>query len=177
MVERETGALKSIEDWEDMPKRLLEAIMEGLAKEPSKWAIMGLGFYLGYKGMDVFKYFTKSFAAAGGAIDEALGGGPTFFADAMMDLNKIMIIPGEPIKEFLLLIGAAHEKDEPPVPESSEDVAANEDKSDLDLWKHNMEVRLISGATGALVAMTITTPGFFEGIGAILGAVTPWPEG
>ena len=173
MADDNEGALKSIEDWEDMPKRLLEAIMEGLAKEPSKWAVMGLGFYLGYKGMDVLKYVSGNLNAIATA---ATGGGAPIFVDAMIDLNKLMIIPGEPIKQFLLLIGAAHEKEPPPEPESSETIAADPDKTPYQLWVHDQEVKLMAGAMGALAAVTITTPGFFAGIGAIVGAISPWPE-
>ena len=172
MADDNEGALESIESWEDMPKRLLEAIMEGLAKEPSKWAVMGLGFYLGYKGMDVLKYFAANLNAIATAVT---GGGAPVFVDAMMDLNKIMIVPGEPVKQFLLLIGAAHEK-EAPVPESSETIAADPDKSSYDLWKHDLEVKMMAGAMGALVAVTITTPGFFTGLGEIvkgIGEIVP----
>ena len=171
--EHETGALKSIEDWEDMPKRLLEAIMEGLAKEPSKWVVMGLGFYLGYKGMDVFQYFIQNFGAIA---NQVTGGGATMFAGAMMEMNKIMLVPGEPIKQLLIALGAAHEKEPAPKAESSEDIEADPNKSSWDLWSHDLELKLMAGAMGALVAVTITTPGFFSGVGEIvkgIGEIVP----
>ena len=172
MADDDEGVLKSIESWEDMPKRLLEAIMEGLAKEPSKWAILGLGFYLGYKGMDVLAYFTKNFAAIANGMT---GGGATAFFDAQMDLNKLMIIPGEPIKEFLIFIGAAHRVDQPK-PTSVDNMANDPDATALEQWKLSLETKLIAGAMGALIAATLTTPGFFSGVGEIvkgIGEIVP----
>ena len=158
------GVLRSIEDWEDVPQRLLEAIMEGMAKEPSKWIIIGLGFYLGWKGIDVFKYFTGTISAFTESV-EFKG-----LVDSRVDFEKMLIMPGAPVK-FVLDWLTGGKDAEAPKPESTEDLAKDPDATATDKWKHELEIRLVSGAIGALVAIMITQPGFMSGVGEIVKGI------
>ena len=172
--EHTTGALKSIEDWEDVPKRLLETIMEGLAKEPSKWMVMGLGFYLGYKGFDVLKWFVNTIGKIGSEVGDTI-------LDAVTDLPSLAFAPVNIIVDLLKsLTGAQTDPDLvgsiATVPVTSTEIAADPDKTNLDLWKHETEAKMIAGAFGALTAVMITTPGFFGGLGEIvkgIGEIVP----
>ena len=169
------GALRSIEEWDDIPKRLLEAIFEGMAKEPSKWIVMGLGFYLGYKGFDVFKWFVDTIGHAGSDIGETI-------LDSAIDMAKVPFLPAlSPVTLLLSLFGpitgalsAPTEPEDaaaPTAPVTSDDIVNDSDKGNLDLWSHEFEMKMISGAFGALTAISITSGGLGEiikGIGMIV---------
>ena len=194
------GALRSIENIEDIPKRILEAIFEGLAKEPSKWMVMAFGFYLGYKGIDVFKHFMNilnDLIEAGSEIMKDLG-------DAAIDVSKMAVVPALDVVSFLTamfgsIVGPTAPKDpeaDPDttfresetgvthkgrgytasVPRTSEDMAAavadpDDPTTSTDGWAHELEVRLIAGAMGAIAAVMVTQPGFFAGLGEIVKGV------
>ena len=179
--QHETGALASIESLIDVPKRLLEAIMEGLAKEPSKWMVIALGFYLGYKGIDVLKYFItvlKGIAGAAGAVIDDL-------TKATLDVTLIPLLKFDPAKFLLSLFGGiggpkAAKDDAPPTtpakPVTSEDLADDPGVSSSEVWMHELEARLVAGAMGALVAVVVTGPGFLSGLGEIvkgIGEIVP----
>ena len=201
----QAGALRSIESIEDIPKRIIEAIFEGLAKEPSKWMVMAFGFYLGWKGIDVFKYFMNilnDLVDVGGEILKDLG-------DAAMDMAKIIVLPSLSPVSFLLgmfgsIVGPVKPKDpdagvesapagstelsatseinkggkgfSAPVARTSEEIAAavadpDDSTTTSDAWAHELEVRMIAGAMGAIAAVMVTQPGFFAGLGEIVKGV------
>ena len=179
--EHETGALAGIESLMDVPKRLLEAIMEGLAKEPSKWMVIALGFYLGYKGMDVLKYFVQMFKAVAGKVGEVVED----LTKATLDLTLIPFLKWDPAEFLLSLFGGitgpkGAEEDAPPKvpnkPVTVDELAKDPDVPASAVWRHELEARLIAGAMGALVAVVVTGPGFITGIGEIvkgIGEIVP----
>ena len=175
--EHETGALAGIESLMDVPKRLLEAILEGLAKEPSKWMVIGLGFYLGYKGIDVLKYFMTVFKGVTSKVGEVVED----LTKATLDLTLIPFLKWDPA-EFLLglfgsvtgSVGAADggKKKDAQKPVTSDELAKDPEVSNTTVWRHELEARMIAGAAGALVAVVVTGPGFLPGVGSIISALT-----
>ena len=176
----ETGALEGIESLADVPKRLLEAILEGLAKEPAKWMVIALGFYLGYKGIDVLKYFITVFKGLAGSAGEVIDD----LTKATLDVTLIPLLKFDPA-EFLLglfgsITGSKKAKEDtdtkPSKPVTTEELADDPDSTKGQVWAHELEARLVAGATGALVAVVVTGPGFLSGIGEIvkgLGEIVP----
>ena len=203
--EHETGALRSIEKIEDIPKRILEAIFEGLAKEPSKWMIMAFGFYLGWKGIDVFKHFMNiinGLIDIGSDILKDLG-------DAVIKTSTLAVLPAFDAVSFLLsLFGSITGPSKAKAPDAEPDTSFRESETgvvhkgrgyspsvaktsaeveadiadpeqtatDADGFAHDLDVRMIAGAMGAISAVMITQPGFFAGIGEIvkgIGEIVP----
>lgn len=53
----------------------------------------------------------------------------------------------------------------------------NEGATGIEMVRHNIEARLVAGATGALIAVVITTPGALSGFGEIvkgIGEIVPF---
>lgn len=53
------GTLETIDRIGEIPKRTVEALLEGLTKNPADFAIMGCGFIVGYEGLDVMGYMMR----------------------------------------------------------------------------------------------------------------------
>lgn len=156
--------LSSIESLSEVPTKLLESIMEGLAKEPSKWIVMGLGFYVGWQGYDVIKYFV-------GALKGEEGKG---VVNAYVEIQKLAFTPMIYVDAYKLLTGIARPKAKA---ESAEDVEADPTRSDAQKWieskKKDIEARMLMGALGALTAAILTTPGTVPGIIQGIGEIVP----
>jgi len=55
------GRIKGVEKIEDLPKAILDSLLEGLTTSPQDFAIMGMGFLVGYEGMDIMAFMMKPF--------------------------------------------------------------------------------------------------------------------
>lgn len=175
-----SGALRSIDKIEELPARLAEAILEGLAKEPSKYIVMAFGFYLGWKGIDVMKYLWNYVVTPEDAATiEAL-------VDAKIQMEKISIIPGAPLIKVLEVLGGGSGSligavSGPIAGTGLAGAVTTEELTEADvpkatMFKHEVEVRIIAGMIGAITATMVTTPGFFAGIGEIIkgfGEIVP----
>jgi hypothetical protein len=53
------GSLASIDKLKEIPLRTIEAILEGLDKDPVNFAVLGLGFVVGYEGIDMMGILFK----------------------------------------------------------------------------------------------------------------------
>ena len=140
--------------------------------------VIGLGFYLGSKGIAVLKYFMtvfKGLTSKAGEIVEDL-------TKATLDLTLIPFLKWDPAEFLLGLFGAVkgpvgaadgeEEKKPAEKPVTSDELAKDPDVSNYEVWKHELEARMIAGAAGALVAVVVTGPGFLSGVGSIISAIT-----
>lgn len=159
-----SGVLESIESFQQVPGRLLESILEGLSKEPSKWIVMGLGFYVGWQGYDVIEYFMKALGSKEGKA----------ITNAYVDVQKLAFTPMVYVELYDALKGIVPKKRQP---QTAEEAATDPTKSELEQKvssaKKEIEGRLLMGALGALTAAILTTPGTVPGIIQGIGEIVP----
>ena len=55
------GAVADIKKIEDLPAKIFDAMLEGLAKKPAEFVVLGMGFLLGYEGQDIMAYIMRPF--------------------------------------------------------------------------------------------------------------------
>ncbi len=53
------GSIDTIEKLKDVPLKTIEALLEGLSSSPADFAVLGLGFIVGYEGIDIMSMLTK----------------------------------------------------------------------------------------------------------------------
>jgi len=175
--------LKSITSMEEMAYRIPETILEGLAKNPKDFVILGLGFFLGWEGLDIFGAISKGF------INSVMGAAKGTAA-LPLDLSKSILdtanIPPSMLKFIfapaMLLFGKpsgtiskAHFEDISVLRMTQEELdaqAAKTGTTDPALafqinWT-DIEMHLITGCLGALTAYALTRPG---AIGEIIAGV------
>jgi len=179
MPEPSRGVLESLESFEQLPNRILEAILEGLAKKPEDFAILGLGFFAGYEGYDVLAHFFSGFGlmkleeqTASDIITRAASGPAGFIMpQALVDIAKLSMFPGLAIGD--IIGGKVHEILHPQKTDQqiADDPSKTEDQKKLDIYIHDLKARMVMGALGAIAAYTITRPGFISGIGEIVKGV------
>lgn len=99
------GVLSTIEKLKEVPLRTVEALLEGLAKRPEDFAIMGLGFVVGYEGIDIMGVLFKPIKDILGNLGDLtkLAGGPivpqvdlsaiAMAASSVVDLVKLATGP------------------------------------------------------------------------------------
>jgi hypothetical protein len=54
------GKIMGVERIEDLPKAILDTLLEGLSANPQDFAILGMGFLVGYEGLDVTAFMMRS---------------------------------------------------------------------------------------------------------------------
>lgn len=173
------GAIETIASVEDVPLKMLEAILEGIQREPTRFVCMGLGFYLGWKGLDVMNQLMGPFKGIADAIAKGPGqlwpGGPKI-QDSLEDIADIPLMISGPLTGILNLI-----KNEKPntdthsemetVADIKADSSLSDEEKRIRIWWHDVEARLLMGCMGALTAAVITSPGFLVGVGSIVQGV------
>ena len=182
------GVLEPIASLEDLPKKIMEAILEGFAKQPQDFAVLGLGFFCGYEGYDVLEHFMKAVPLAkSNPADLAIrmGAGPlgVLMPQAAVDVAKLQIFPMWSFAEFMRKftsegstgIGKAV------IPAQDVDtIMADPNRSPeskmIAAYAHNLKARIIMGSMSAIAAYAITRPGFLMGVGEIvkgIGEIVP----
>lgn len=58
---QDRGQIRDVRKVEELPGAILDALMEGMGKNPADFAILGMGFYVGYEGFDVMGFLMKPF--------------------------------------------------------------------------------------------------------------------
>lgn len=165
----QAGAIKTITDIEEVPLKMLESILEGMAKDPKSYIALGLGFYIGYEGYDVLKWFMSNMRilrvdadAADVATSAALG--VASFVPGAVDVGKIVLFPW--LSGLQVLFGAATEAEAAAAQETPDDKKTDAEKK----WAE-VKARLLLGSFGALTAMMLTQPGFLGGVGEIIKGI------
>jgi len=99
------GKVSPIDSLEELPKKVLDSLLEGLTAAPQDFAIMGMGFVVGYEGMDVMAFLMKPLN------DMLLGFGDLLKGAAMKPLELVLPLANLPIQmgagalDLLKLVG------------------------------------------------------------------------
>lgn len=175
------GVLETISKLEEIPKRLAEAILEGMSKEPQEFIILGLGFFIGYEGYDVLDPFLKGIHAkmkspADAATIALLGPLSLALPKQAIDIAKVAVFPWFGALEAFW--NANIDLSQVPFKQkqrTDEEIRTDPNKSDgqkaVEIWAHDQKARILLGAMGAIAAYAITRPGFFAGIGEIVKGI------
>lgn len=59
MTQVDQGTIATIDKLKEVPLRTIEALLEGLTKDPANFAVLGLGFIVGYEGIDMMGVLFK----------------------------------------------------------------------------------------------------------------------
>lgn len=182
------GVLETISKLEEIPKRLAEAILEGMSKEPQEFIILGLGFFVGYEGYDILDWLLKGLhtklkaeTPADIATHAVLGPVSFLAPKTALDITKVAVFPWFGALEAFW--NANIDLSQVPFKQkqrTDEDIGNDPDKSEtqkaIEVWAHDQKARILLGAMGAIAAYAITRPGFFTGIGDIvkgIGEIVP----
>lgn len=101
------GRLDVIERAREIPLRLAEGILEGLASKPGDMIVLGMGFYAGYMGFDLMEYMMRPFKEFGKVLGSASIGLPIKAADLAFDVANMPIEIGAGLGGAISDIGAA----------------------------------------------------------------------
>lgn len=104
-VKIDQGKLDTIEKIEELPYRAVEALLEGLSTKPADFAIMGLGFVVGYHGLDVAAFIQKAMVDGMNKAIEAAKGAAFKPLELALDLGAIPIDPAGIALEIVRLVG------------------------------------------------------------------------
>lgn len=88
------GKLKQIENLRDLPLRMAEGILEGMASKPADFMVLGMGFFAGYMGYDLMTYMMRPFQEALGAMGKGIGELPSKVACMTFPLADMPIEVG-----------------------------------------------------------------------------------
>jgi len=86
------GVIQTIDKLKEVPLRTLEALLEGLDKDPVNFAVLGLGFICGYESIDIMGVMMKPFKDILGNVTDLtkLAGGPII---PQFDLSAVAMGP------------------------------------------------------------------------------------
>ena len=104
------GKIKGVERIEDLPKAILDAMLEGLTAAPQDFAILGMGFLVGYEGMDIMAFLTKPLAGIADNFVKAVSGvaqlGGTFSSlDLVYPMGSLPVQMGGIAQDISKLVG------------------------------------------------------------------------
>lgn len=104
------GKIMGVEKIEDLPKAILDTLLEGLSASPQDFAILGMGFLVGYEGMDIMAFLMKPLndlvGQFGAVIKGATGLGPVkTVMDLVYPMSTIPVQMGGLVQDISKLIG------------------------------------------------------------------------
>ncbi len=94
------GVLTPLDQFSDFPARLAEAILEGIAKKPDEFLVLGLGFFVGYEGYDVMAHFMSGLSILNTPQSPedilaraAMGLPGLLMPQSLVDVSKVVVFP------------------------------------------------------------------------------------
>ena len=80
------GRVMDISKLEDLPKQLINSLLEGLSASPQDFVILGMGFLVGYEGMDILAFLMKPLNDLAKSMGSIFKGATDFVPSVAADL-------------------------------------------------------------------------------------------